>query len=109
MSLFNSPYFPRISPNHHQSIAHTVYDAIWPYHPGEIRSFADFDIIMIRDRLTVEVERFPAFPYEILLDRDVVVTKDAWNLLDEICADLFEFYRNLPRIEPEDNIILGEN
>lgn len=93
-----------------QAIRHSVYDALWPYYPGRIDVYADFDLDYNMHRIQTVASNFRKMSHVFRIEMDDILEMDTvWDLVDRICESAFEHYRNLPRTEPEANIVLGEN
>lgn len=91
-----------------QAIAHTVYNAVWPYYPGDVTVYTDFEIDYCQYRVVIEASNFRDFRFITHLDRDDII-EDPIVMEDRLCEELFEFYRFLPVQPSGDHIILGEN
>lgn len=103
--LKDHPYNP-------DSIQHLVDEIKWamdPFDPKEITVYVERAIDFDEYRIEIEVKTLPGYTYKGVIDisqmRDMYYPEHVPRLIG---LQAGEYFRSI-RIEPDDNIILGEN
>lgn len=103
--LKDHPYNP-------DSIRHLVDEIKWamdPFSPQDVTVYVNPLIDFAEYKVYVEVKSLPGYTYSGIIDvmamRDMYHPEDAPRLVGQKAG---EYFRSI-RIEPDDNIILGEN
>lgn len=77
-----------------------IRHAFWPFQPGQITTFIEgFN----RD-VVIEFEHFPNYKLRIPVDYS-----GPGSVYDHIGREAWLLIRDIPRIEPPDNVVLGED
>lgn len=83
-------------------IMHALKEAMFPFRGGTVETFiTDFGGLKVRVLSTSGDELFK-------IGVDQVILVDSWDII-MLGQEIFMVVRNIPRVKPEANIILGEN
>lgn len=100
-------YEDSIAQKRREEEIHIIYDAVYlalaPFRPTEVCLY----INELRNTLTVEMKNFPSLTLKLSLDNDLSLFNPSRFYFD-LAKQAFSELRNIPRIEPPDNVKLGE-
>ena len=90
--------------------SYLIYDAIdaalSPFKATGVVLFIDRDIFL--ESLFVEIRNLPSMKIKLEIDRDLAI-RNPQGLYEDIARQAYETIRAIPRIDPPENFILGEN
>lgn len=87
-----------------------IYDAIdaalSPFKATGVMLYLDRDIFL--ESLFIEIRNLPSLKIKLEIDRDLAI-QDPQGLYEKIAMQAYEALISIPRIEPPENCLLGEN
>lgn len=89
-------------------------EAVWPFRFRDITLYTEYEFDFKRYKIELAARYMNPRTAELLagviyLDRDDVLDISPEHTILYIAEEFFKLFRNRPLVEPESNVILGEN